>query len=245
MYILNTLTGEGFAIDRKMSRIRHLQRRVHAWATGVDAFMKAQPYKYRMLMVRLSYAPPREWQAGDIRAFVIRLHKELGSNLVAYAWAAELFEKGGVHFHFLMVVRRGVVIPFFDDAGWWPWGYTHFSSGDVRTPFYICSYTSKAGYQKFGDFPEFMRIFAVWISEAVLTASQSWTFHISALPRWLVDCVDFLPVLGDRVRRRKGGDWSVGGRVYKSYYQVVLGEVDRCEYDYDRYYLRHPVSSWI
>jgi hypothetical protein len=147
------------------------------------------------------------------------LHYHLGSNLLAYAWAAELQKRGVVHYHVLLLVKRGTDIPYFDTAGWWPYGHSNITA--ARSPFYIVSYTKKSNYQKLGDFPKGLRIFAVWISPSILTDNSRWLFRLSALPKWLAVDLFHDGVFGKFPKRVKGGGWICDGQMYYSPWQII------------------------
>lgn len=219
MKIRNKQTGEVIEIDRKMGRVRHCQKRVHAWAKAVDPVF--QEHKYRLVMVGLTYRPGEEWKPNDIRELVLRVRAELGEKLLGYAWVAELQERGAVHYHLLMLVKKGTRIPYFDQAGWWVHGSTHFSKEEVKKPFYICSYTSKKSYQKFGKFPKGLRMFAVWVAPGVISEAARWLFRCSALPGWL--SARILPINKIfKVARAEGGGWLVDNFKFESPYQVFV-----------------------
>lgn len=227
MIAKNLENGKTFQIDRKRARIRRCQNRVHAWANGVDYLMRSRG-DLRMVMVTMTYRPGEEWQPNDITHFLYICRKELGEALFGYAWAAEMQERGAVHYHLELVVKRGANVPYFDEAGWWVHGTTHFSSGPVRSPYYICSYTSKEGYQKMGDFPLGLRMFAVYIRPGTLSRSQAWNYHISVYPAWLREILVARAVLYtfESARRKKGGGWIIADEVVQSAWEVQLENSD-------------------
>jgi hypothetical protein len=116
--VQNAETGEGWEIDPDAARLSRLRRRVHAWADALRDYTQDNR-KYRKVMITLTYRPGVEWQPGHIRVFMRRLRKRLRAALVAYAWVAEMQRRGAVHYHVLLVVRRGASIPRPDDAGLW------------------------------------------------------------------------------------------------------------------------------
>jgi len=220
MIIKNELTGKKFVVDPKMSRVRHLQRRVHAWAEVCKPFV--DDGRYEMKMCRLSIAIVDNWYPRMISEFMYALRGYLGASLVSYAWVAELQERGAVHYHLLLVVLKHTKIPYFDKSGMWVWGSTRIET--ARSPFYVCSYTRKENYQKFGVFPKGLRMFAVWVERGLLSQVTRFIFHLSVYPRWLEAEVlrhcegsgwNYFP------RRRKGGGWQVGGKLLISPFSVV------------------------
>ena len=214
--IVNKLTGEAFAIDSRKLRIRRCQKRVHAWASALNEVIKLVGVKYRMMMVRLSYAPGYDWQPLQISHLITKVRYELGDDLIAYAWVAELQERGAVHYHLLMIVKKGTDIPYFDDAAWWIYGSTHHCT--ARSPFYICSYTAKENYQKFGVFPKGLRMYAIWIAPGIVSSSARRLLRLTALPSWVAKIAraveDFM------VKRHLGGGWDINGELVASPYRL-------------------------
>jgi hypothetical protein len=148
---------------------------------------------------------------------MLKLRKQLRGNLLAYAWVAELQERGAVHYHVILVVNRGTSIPMPDKAGWWTWGSTKIQS--ANTPFYIAKYTGKE-YQKEGPFPKGLRMFAVWVADSVIGEVERWEFRLSSLPAWFREVLRGLPT-GDRWRRAPGGGWEYQGLIYPSPYEYI------------------------
>lgn len=218
--VVDGRTGEVFVVDQHKARIARMRRRVKAWSEALKDYIHGR--RYRVVMITLTYRPGVEWQPGHIRDFMRRVRRGLGDGLVGYAWVAEMQLRGAVHYHVLLVVRRGVSIPKPDKAGWWLHGLTRIET--ARTVFYILKYTGKE-HQKVG-FPKGLRVFAVWIAKDVLTAVERLRFRLSALPSWLVNVVsDTVFSVLELPRRKSGGGWCLGGRVYRSPYRVRLRPV--------------------
>lgn len=214
--IKNLSTGEVVEIDKRAARLSRMRRRVFAWANAIKPANDA----YDKIMVTLTYKGVDDWKPGHIRAFMLGVRAELGAGLVAYAWCAELQQRGAVHYHVILIVRRGTRLEMPDKSGLWPWGMT--KTEKARTVFYICSYMKKA-YQKEGDFPKGLRMFAVWVAGGVLGELERWIFRLSSLPRWLCDSIQ---ALGAGVHllpwvRSPGGGWWFAGKRWRSPFQFV------------------------
>lgn len=167
--------------DPRVGRVSRLRRRIYAWANVLNVYLTnaKKGGKYRLVMVTLTYSPEKTrnfdtgevpenygWQPGHISEFMKtvrqnlnRRHQKNGikyveKNLLAYAWVAELQARGAVHYHVLLLVRRGTDIPYPDECGWWVYGSTRIE--EARTAFYIVKYTSKGlqqeGFQEGDEF---------------------------------------------------------------------------------------------
>jgi len=212
MKVINDITGETIEIDKAKMRLARCQRRVHAWANLLSDYTK-DTANYRVVMITLTYANIEDWRAGHIRAFMYVARRQLKSKLIAYAWVAELQKRGAVHYHVLLVCKRGANIPQPDKAGWWVMGSTRIET--AKSMFYIVTYTGKE-YQKVGKFPKGLRLFAVWASEKVLNGIARFIFKLTAIPAWLRAKILDTGNLGGKIKRVYGGGWRYDEKFYKS-----------------------------
>lgn len=217
MKIRNRETGELVEIDKDHLRIRRCQRRVHAWADLLKDYINDKS-GHRLVMVTLTYRPGDEWHSNDIRAFMLTVRTQLKTNLLAYAWVAELQARGAVHYHVLLLVKRGTNIPKPDEAGWWNKGTSRIETS--RSTFYIVTYTGKA-YQKKGEFPVGLRMFAVWIAEGAISSVDRFLFRLSAVPEWFRQVLLMTGEHKAKYTRSPGGGWLFHEKVYRSQWVLV------------------------
>lgn len=224
--------GQTITVDSHQSRLSRCQRRVHAWASALPrstrlvrraaAKMRVGP---RMVMLTLTYAQEDGWEANQIRDFLVNLRQLLNDNLYGYAWVMEMQKRGAPHYHVILYVKRGTRIPKPDEK-LWSHGMSRIET--VRSPFYICKYTSKAhqkAYQKEG-LPPGARMFAVKIYNSDIPADELFTFRISAAPAWLrPHLIEAREQTGTEIRyaRVKGGGWVIKetGEVLCSKWKVL------------------------
>lgn len=214
--VLDTRSGEIFTIDSDAARVSRLRRRANAWGRALGPAMLDNP-RLRLVMITLTYRASADgltaWRKNHIRDFMKKVRRELGDKLLAYVWVAELQQRGEVHYHVLLLVKRGTSIPF-PDALWWAHGSTKIET--ARSRFYILKYCSKAGFTApdgtWKVFPKGLRLFAVWISKDLLTELQRFGFRLSVLPGWLSELLEERDVLA-RVKRCEGGGWTITGDV--------------------------------
>lgn len=219
--LLNRWTGEVSEVDVRAARVARVRSRVRLWSRSVEAMTPEVAASVTMAMYTLTYRPGEMWRADDIAGFLDHVRYGLGSALVSYAWAAELQQRGAIHYHVVVVVANGTYLPCPDTVGWWTHGTTNRVVG-VRSPYYLCKYVSKG--QESGEYPRGARIvgvswrhlWAVVNGYAVLVARR-----MQQLPGW----VRALVVADAEVlscRRHEGGGWWVCGRVEPSPW-VLLG----------------------
>jgi hypothetical protein len=219
MKIKNKITGEIFEVSRQYARLRRLQKRIKSWADVIDPYIKKLGKDYRLVMIGLTYAELYGWKAGDMRRFMLDYRKVIGSDLLAYAWVAELQRRGAVHYHLILLVKKGTNIPMPDTSGLWVHGSSRIET--ARTPYYLLTYSGKE-YQKLGSYPKGLRAFAVWISESVVSKVQMWLFKLSGLPVWLTEqLIGDLDRIGQSIKRVEGGGWVCMGKKYLSPYEVI------------------------
>lgn len=92
----------------------------------------------------LTYAKCDAWNAGHIREFNLHVRKFLGNrgHAFPYVWCAELQKRGAVHFHELVFLPNGTMLPKPDQRGWWPHGMSKIERARNAVP-YIAKYAGK------------------------------------------------------------------------------------------------------
>lgn len=203
--LMNTTTGERVIVDPESARLNRMRRRVHAWSEAVGEIQRER--KVSKKMITLTYAPGVEWRVNHIRDFMRQVRRKLGDELLAYAWVAEMQQRGAVHYHVYLIVGVNGWLPTPDKSGMWVHGLTEVKEG--RSPFYLVTYLKK-GYQKRG-YPKKLRIFAVWINKKFVRL-WTWTqFRWSALPAWLrqeLMLIGFV-LIGIFPKPKDGGGWFI------------------------------------
>lgn len=224
MIIKNTATGESFPVDRRRSRVRRMQKRVHSWAQFIQPGLQKRSARYREVMITLTYKDADAWRPNQIRDFMTLCRFCLGADLLAYAWVAEMQQREAVHYHVILVVNRGTFIPKPDEYGWWEYGSTKIET--ARSLYYIVTYTGKE-YQKMAKFPKGLRMFSTWISKNLVQPAAFFFHHLTALPAWLAAEVQQLGCSSEewseRARRKNGGGWLFMGECFKSPFICFMG----------------------
>ncbi len=171
----NKHTGQYIYLKKREARLPKMRRRVFAWADTLKGYLN-NIERYRKVMITLTYAGVGDWQANDIRDYMKALKRKLGDNLIACAWVSELQKRGAVHYHVMLVCKRGTRIPKPDESGMWKHGMSRIET--AKTVFYLCSYLKKT-YQKEGEFPKGMRMYSVWIAKWAVKKIALWRMRIS------------------------------------------------------------------
>jgi hypothetical protein len=91
--------------------------------------------------------------------------------------------RGAVHYHIILVCKKGTRVPIPDKSGMWKHGMSKIET--AKTVYYLCSYLKKS-YQKEGEFPKGMRMYSVWISKGAVATIAHWMMRISSLPNGLL-----------------------------------------------------------
>ena len=96
-------------------------------------------------MVTLTYAPGSDWAAKHVSTFLDLLtkwakRKRLGA--FSYVWVLELTEKAVPHYHVLVRVPMGTMVPRADEMGWWKHGMSRTEHARNAVG-YIAKYASK------------------------------------------------------------------------------------------------------
>ena len=205
MELLNIFTGERGTPDPYRSRMARMRRRIKAWSKNLELVF--EPEKHRMIMVTLTYAPGNEWEKRHITKYLQALKRRLKDKLLGYAWVAELQKRGALHYHVFILVEKGSDVPYPDESGMWEWGSSNITS--AKSPYYLITYLGKE-YQKNGDFPKGIRIFAVWYKKDLLSNTSLWRLRKVSWPKWLREDIESRWWLqGLYPKRISGGGWYV------------------------------------
>lgn len=202
--LVSRSTGEIVEIDSLQARVSRMQERVRAWASYCTS---AGLGGFQQKMITLTYAAApdgqSQWRPQHIREFMGKVRRHCGSRLLAYAWVAELQERGEVHYHVLLILDQGAHLPYPDRAGWWVHGMSRIEV--ARSLGYVVKYAQK-GLTGSQSFPAGLRLFAVWVVKAARTELYNQWVRVKSLPSWLrpqAIVSDLWP------KRALGGGWHV------------------------------------
>lgn len=138
-------------------RYSRMRQSIVAWANLMNSTYHADTY--RRVMITLTYKGVNDWRPNDITDYVKCLRARLGSNLLTYAWVAELQKRGAIHYHMVVIVKRGTNIPRPDKSGMWKHGST--SRDTAKSVFYLVTYLGKEYQKNFSEFPHGARCFGI------------------------------------------------------------------------------------
>jgi len=111
------------------------------WLEGGERFPKG----YRAVFGTLTYRADAEWSAGDIRSCLNRFDmwaKRKGFPLLC-VWVREWHESGKPHYHYLMLVPKGITPPMPDTAGYWDKGMSNVKWVHLKAIKKVASYLQK------------------------------------------------------------------------------------------------------
>ena len=155
--LINKNKGKAIILDTFKKRLSTMRARIHEWAGVME--MLGKEFKTRMVMIRLTYAGVDDYKPGHINDYVKKLKQSLGNNLWGFAWVSEIQERGAVHYHLILVVKRGTRIPVPDKSGMWKYGYSRIET--AKTPFYLLVYTGKEKQKDLTRYPKSCRLYSV------------------------------------------------------------------------------------
>lgn len=178
MVTLRHKSGSGFIeFDTLAERLGRMRRRVSEWCKLAQSFNSS----HYVAMITLTYGKAR-WKPNHLRDFMNKFRasayrrgkkgKIVKSReaFVGYAWVAELMpESGKVHYHILVILKRGYRLPM-PDKSFWKYGSSKIEK--ARTVWYIAKYLQKgshlwddrshyAGTHGGNAFPPNLRLYAV------------------------------------------------------------------------------------
>jgi len=213
-------------IRDRIRRVQRMRRRVScvgdlfARVTGSDA-----ERRYWRAFVTLTYRDAADWRPFHISTFVraCRRHVEARGAKFRYVWVAELQERGAIHYHLIIWLPEGVMLPKPDSSGWWAHGFSNIQRARGKGVGYLLKYVSKGSVRL--PFPIGARMYGFGGLSMDLRDEASWW----GLPRYVRKmCYWF-----ERVRREPGAGWFSpatgrrwpGWEFYKPYYLQPGGVV--------------------
>lgn len=146
-------------INPHAKRVKRMSTAVHHSARLIDFDCVGGGRRWNKKFITLTYADVDGWDAGHIRDFSRRLRdwcKRRGLPLRS-VWVAELQQRGAVHYHMVLWLPKGYMIPEPDRSGWWPHGSTNVKT--VKNPTaYIAKYASKTTADDAARYPKGARM---------------------------------------------------------------------------------------
>jgi len=131
-------------------------------------------------MFTLTYRGVDDWRPNHIKDFLQRIRVYLRRRGIGfhYVWVAELQKRGAVHYHAIIWLPRGFKLPYSDDRGWWPHGFSEQKPARKGVG-YLMKYTSKGSDGM--KFPKGLRIYA--FSRTFFSVRCRVAFYKA--PRWV------------------------------------------------------------
>lgn len=217
------------------ARVARMRRSVGFSARAIQA-QRVDGY---VAMVTLTYRDGRDWQPEHMARFMnaMRMHAKRADWKLRYVWVAELQQRGAIHYHVLVWLPPGVMLPKPDQVGWWPHGGTKIEAARSAIG-YVMKYVSKAGR---GKLPRGARMHGAGGLEHVQRRARRWL----GLPSFVRARSD----VHDDWRPARGGGWrSPEGFVVPSEWRrVYVGDrwcVQRVA-DYGRPFAAEGPFTWL
>ena len=210
--------------DRALSRFRRLKKNVITSARLIARSVQSEKVRYRVSLQTLTYRPDVIPDALHITAYLkcLRSYFERRGWPFRYAWVAELGTIGKRwHYHVLVWVPRGHLLPKPDAFGWWPHGMTKVEWARNAVA-YLAAYAAK-GVDSPADavlysrlMPKGLRVFGAGGLSAAARLIRRW-WHLPVYVR------DTFGAHLD-IRRCAGGGWvsHVTGEWWPPSYWIVF-----------------------
>ncbi len=210
----------------KEMKSRRMRRSVVFAAEVMQDSLQQGGFRYRAVMITLTYAPENKWEPNHIADFTKRVRSHLERQGIPFrnVWVSELTKKGVPHYHVVLWLPRGITLPKPDKRGWWPHGHSKIEF--ARKPVgYIAKYASKGSDSADHGFPRGCRTHG---RGGLGAAIHSLRYRL--LPRWIKDQVT--PC--DQFKRQCGGFLSkISGVFYPSPWRLVSHSADFSEFEFE------------
>jgi hypothetical protein len=192
-------------IDQYKARYHRMRNSVYKWAQLTDWTYSGD--LYRRVMITLTYKEVGAWHPNDITEFVKKLRNKLGEKLVTYAWVAELQKRGAIHYHMIVIVKKGTNIPKPDSSGLWKHGNSQRET--AKTVYYLITYLGKEHQKNFSEFPCGARCFGIGVFQDLVRKQ----FRFDRLKTWekqfyLID-QDWKKLKSEQSKRKYEAGWKL------------------------------------
>lgn len=188
-------------LDTRLNRLRRMRYNVIASANMLNVDATRGGFRVRPVFITLTYRNAEQPEPKHITAFVDRCKKHLkrrGQHF-RYVWVAELQERGVLHYHVIVWLPHGWLLPKPDKSGWWPHGWSNIKRAEAPVGYlahYAGKFKTKAHASGF-HIPKGFRLYAVGGLDVEDRLRRAW----ANLPGWIRDHM----TPEDRAKRIRGG----------------------------------------
>ncbi len=200
--------GSYSMVDNGALRLNRLNKRLRKWEDIVRDAIRFE--SARVFREGLSYRPSEHWAAHHITEYIANVRRYVGDDsLLAYAWVAEVQERGEVHYHSLMVTDRECrKIRLPDKSGEWTHGSSNREEISYLEVGYLTSEYMRKKEQK-SNYPRGIRTHSAWLNDKFFDGCDLWALRSASYPEWLVDKINHAGLINPIITRAKGGGWTV------------------------------------
>lgn len=137
-------SGHQITVDTAQKRLGRMRKSVITSARLHVEDLQNGGFRHQALLLTTTYRPEAEWSPRDITGLVkcIREWCRVREIRCRYQWVMELTKAGRPHYHVLLFVPRGVMLPKPDKRGWWRQGFTKIERARNAVG-YLAKYASK------------------------------------------------------------------------------------------------------
>ena len=163
------------------------------------------------IFLTLTYRPEVNWAPNHVRECLNKIAQWCRRRDVEprFVWCAEQHKSGRIHYHIILFLPKGLMLPKPDKQGWWPFGITKIERCRKQSVGYLIKYAAKA-QDCHRPWPKGMRLHGHGGLTSLQRIRRAWWvlpkyIRVQVEPEW-------------RVRRAPGGGWlsSVTGEWWPS-----------------------------
>lgn len=215
-------TGTPTQILRSLNKTRRLRRMracVIAHADATKNIVTQGGFRWFTALVTLTYALIDGYEPEHITAYLNSLRNwasRVGFK-IHYQWVMELQQRGAPHYHLLIWIPEGHLMPKPDDSGMWKHGSSNVQRA-TRGVGYLVKYVSK-GDNSLHPMPLGARLFGTG-GDALARLAR----HRAGLPKWLREIIPS----GGRAHRQAFAGWvcESTGEIHRSPFVMRWGYDD-------------------
>jgi len=199
IYSQCAIDGVMLIVDPQVKRFARCKKTLLNSSRLITKAWQARKARYQVTMITLTYAKIDGYLKGHIESYMTNLRNYLTRRNIPCIGLRkmELQQRGAVHYHILLWLPRGLILPKSDKRGWWPHGMTKTERAKNAYG-YVAKYISKTEHDQL---PRGARLYQTFGLEPDMKVEVQWW----NTPSYVRE--SFKLEENHRPARMKGGGW--------------------------------------
>lgn len=204
--LVHISTSDTITLDQAAIRAKRTRQATITTARLMEEQLLHSGKQTYPVMVTLTYAAIDNWSRLHITSFLKSCREwfRRRGHTFRYCWVAELQKRGAVHYHVMIWMPKGLIIPKADKRGWWPHGFTRTEKARNAVG-YLAKYVSKDSLRR--NFPKGIRLYGCGGLDKAARIEKRWWCSPAWVRNWTKGICDVRRTAGGGFTRIDTGEW--------------------------------------